>query len=572
MTADGAGESTEKSRATLRKWLMIGGPTAVVLLAGAYVGLAASQSGKIQRGTVVAGKHVGGMSPSDAKAEIAAVAARQVKAPVTIDAEGKHVSLDAAKSGLSIDTQDTIDGLSGFSLNPSTVWHRMTGDGPHRNVSPKVDRKKLQHAVAIASESLEGAPKSGSVRFVDGKVVTKRSTPGNGVDPKAISKQIAAGWPKTKHYTAKVSDQPASLTNAEIDRFVSDFADPAMSDSVTVKAGGQKTTLDAQDISGVLSTTFDGSTLKPKVDNDKLAALLDGKKADLTTPAVNAKLRYSGGKRDITAAKDGTAPKTTGAGKLLIAALTAPDRTMSLPTTKVKPTVTAAELKKTKVQTQKISEFVSEFPTGPENAARTKNIRVGLAKINGIVVQPGETFSLLNTLRPFDAAHGYVNAPVLVDGKDEPGMGGGISQVSTTLYNATFFAGVKLVEHTAHAYWIPRYPMGREATMWDPTIDNKWTNDTGHPIRIQAGIEGHAAVIRLYGVKTFSVSTTTSAKFDIEKPGKTKHLSGDKCIPQPPQDGFKVTVTRVVKDRSGKVVKNESVTTHYIPAVRVTCN
>lgn len=556
----------------LRKGLLIGAPTAVVVLAGAYVGLAAWQSGKIQGGTTVAGQSVGGMSRSDAKAEIEATAAKQVKAPIVITSGGKKLTLQPASSGLSIDTDGTIDGLSGFSLNPSTVWHRLTGDGPHRSVTPRVDHKKLQHAVDTVSQTLEGAPKNGSVKFVDGKVVTTKSTPGKGVDAKAIATKIAAGWPKTKQYTATTSAQPASLTDAEVARYVKEFADPAMSDPVTVQVGSKKATLQPSDISGVLTTTFDGTHLKPKVDESALADLLDKQAADLTTPAVNAKLRYKGGKSSVIPAKNGTAPQTKGAGKLLIAALTASDRTMSLPTKPVQPTVTAAQLKKTKVGDQKISEFVSVFPTGAENAARTENIRVGLSKLNGLVVQPGETFSLLNVLRPFDAAHGYVDAPILVDGIDVPGKGGGISQVSTTLYNATFFAGVKLVEHTAHAYWIPRYPMGREATMLDPSIDNKWTNDTGHPIRIQAGIEGNASVIRLYGVKTFSVSTSTSGKFDIEKPGPARHLDGAKCIPQEPEDGFKVTVTRVVKNLSDEVVKNESVTTHYIPAVRVTCN
>lgn len=570
--SDGGRESGDVRHSRLRKGLMIGGPAAVVVLAGAYVGLAAWQSGKIQNGTTVAGQSVGGMSPSDAKAEIEATADKQVIAPVVITSGGKRLTLKPASSGLSIDTDGTVDGLSGFSLNPSTMWHRLTGDGPHRNVTPRVDHKKLQHAVDTVSQTLEGSPKNGSVKFVDGKVVSTQSTPGKGVNAKAIATKIAAAWPKTKHYTATISEQPASLTDAEVARYVKEFADPAMSDPVTVKAGGKQATLEPQDVSDVLTTTFDGTSLKPKIDESALADLLDKQAADLTTPAVNAKLRFKGGESSVVPAKNGTAPDTKGAGKLLIAALTAPDRTMSLPTKPVKPTVTAAQLKKTKVGEQKISEFVSVFPTGAENAARTENIRVGLSKINGLVVQPGETFSLLNTLRPFDAAHGYVDAPILVGGIDVPGKGGGISQVSTTLYNATFFAGVKLVAHTAHAYWIPRYPMGREATMLDPSIDNKWTNDTGHPIRIQAGIEGNASVIRLYGVKTFSVSSTTSGKFDVEKPGATKHLHGDKCIPQEPEDGFKVTVTRVVKDLSGKVVKNESLTTTYQPAVRVTCN
>lgn len=570
--ASGGGTSGRTRGSRLRKGLLIGGPVAVVVLAGAYVGLAVSQTGRIQRGTTVAGHHVGGMSPSAAKAAVDAAAAKQLKEPVTLEVAGKTLTLEPAKSGLSLETAGVLDGLSGFSLNPSTVWDRLTGDGPQLTLTPKVDRTALRNAVNLVSDGLEGAPRNGTVKFLGGKVVTTKSTPGRGVDAAAISNKIAAAWPDTKTFTGTISEQPAALTDAEIQRYVDDFADPAMSAPVTVQVAGLKTTLPVADISDVLSTTFDGQHLTPRVDQKALAKLLDARAADLTTPAVDAKLSYRDGKRSITPGKDGTAPDTKGADKLLVAALTAPDRTMSLPTTPVKPAVTVADLQKTTVGNQLMSEFVSVFPTGPENAARTHNIGVGLAKLNGIVVQPGQTFSLLDTLRPFDAAHGYVDAPTLQGGIDVPGMGGGISQVSTTMYNATFFAGVTEVEHTAHAYWIPRYPMGREATMWDPTIDNKWTNDTGHPIRIQAGIEGNAAVIRLYGVKTFTVSSTTSGKFDIVPPGPTKHLTGPKCIPQEPEDGFSVTVTRVVRDLSGTIVKNESLTTKYIPAVRVTCN
>jgi vancomycin resistance protein YoaR len=570
--ADGGLQKVKRLGGALPKWLLIGGPIAIVILVGAYVGLATFQSGKIQRGTTVSGHAVGGLSSSDAKAEVTAAAAKQLKTPITLVADGKTLTLQPASAGLSFDTTHALDGLSGFSLNPATVWHRLFGHGPSRTPTPKVDQKTLQLAVTNATGSLKGAPKNGTVKFLGGKVVTIRSTPGKGVDYEAVAKQIGSHWPQTKRYTATISERPAALTDTEIQRYVKEFATPAMSGSVTVRVGGKTTKLDVADVSDILSTKFDGAKLQPKVDEKALEKLLDEQASGLTTPAVNAKLHLQGGKSSIVAGQDGTAPVTKDAGKSLLAALTAPKRTMTLKTTTVKPTVTAADLKKTTVGSHLISEFVSPFPTGAENAARTHNIAVGLARINGLVVQPGETFSLLNTLRPFDAAHGYVDAPTLQGGIDVPGMGGGISQVSTTLYNATFFAGVKEVEHTAHAFWIPRYPMGREATMWDPTIDNKWQNDTGHPIRMWAGVEGNAAVIRLYGVKTFTVSSTTSGKFDIVKPGPTKHLKGDKCIAQEPEDGFSVTVTRVVKDSSGKVVKNESSTTKYIAAVRVTCD
>ncbi|WP_265446065.1 VanW family protein [Flexivirga meconopsidis] len=557
-------------RRGLRKALWIGGP--LVLLAGAYVGVAAWQSGKIPDGTSVGGVSVGGLDRADAGVKLRASTKAQLAEPIDITAAGRDLSINPATSGISIDTSSALDGLTGFSLKPSTVWQHLAGGGPRRELPVKFNQQALQHAVAQAGAVIKGSPVNGSVKYIGGKVVTKESTPGRGIDAAAVATHISQGWPGKTSYVADLSEQPAPLTDGEIDRYVSAVANPAMSAPIKVAVGDKSASLQPAEVSNVLSTDFDGKTLQTKVDETALTELLDSKTAGLVTAPVNAKLSVKDGQTSVIPGKDGTVVETGNAGKQLIEALTAADRTMSLPTKVAKPQVSEADLKKVTIGNELMSEFVSPFPTGASNAARTENIRVGLARLNGIVVAPGETFSLLDTLRPFTKANGYVDAPTLQGGIDVPGMGGGISQVSTTLYNATFFAGLKLVEHTAHTYWIPRYPMGREATMWDPTIDNKWTNDSGHPVRIEAGIEGDAAVIRLYGTKVFSVTSSTSDQFAFVQPGKAKHLTGDKCIAQPPQEGFKVTVTRVVKDRAGKVVKDESVTTKYEPAVRVTCN
>ncbi|NNG39144.1 hypothetical protein HJ588_07640 [Flexivirga sp. ID2601S] len=563
------GKKPGKRRA-LRRALWIGGP--IVLLAGGYVALAASQSGTVPDGTTVGGVKIGGLDEADATAKLRASTRAQLDKPITITAVGRDLTITPASSGISIDTSRGLDGLTGFSLNPRVVWQHLTGGGPHRNLPTTIDQGALQQAVAQAGAVIKGSPVNGSVKFLGGKVVTTPSTPGKGVDAGAVAKDIADGWPGRTSYPADISEQPPALTDGEIDRYVKSFADPAMSAPVTVAVGDKSAKLQPKEVSDLLSTSFDGTSLQPKVDQGMLKEFLDSRTAGLVTSPVNAKLTVKDGQTSVIPGKDGTVVETGNAGGLLIDALTAPNRTMTLPTKPAKPAVTEADLRKVTIGNELMSEFVSPFPTGAENAARTANIRVGLSRLNGIVVAPGETFSLLDTLRPFTKENGYVDAPTLQGGIDVPGMGGGISQVSTTLYNATFFAGLKLVEHTPHAFWIPRYPMGREATMWDPTIDNKWTNDSGHPVRIEAGIEGNAAVIRLYGTKVFSVSSTTGNKFDIQQPGEPKHLTGDKCIPQPPQEGFKVTVTRVVTDGSGTVVKNESVTTKYAPAVRVTCN
>ena len=107
------------------------------------------------------------------------------------------------------------------------------------------------------------------------------------------------------------------------------------------------------------------------------------------------------------------------------------------------------------------------------------NIHRGADVINGTIVGPGDTFSLNAALGPRTLEKGYVAAPQIgADLSYEDAVGGGVSQLSTTLYNATFFGCYKDVTHSVHSLYISRYPMGREATLNYPGIDNQFQNDS----------------------------------------------------------------------------------------------
>lgn len=539
--------------------------TAVVLVGG-YAGLAAVRADQIPAGTTVDGTAVGGLSLAQAKAKIDAAAKKTLAQPVTISTDKGDVQIIPADSGISLDTRDSLAGLTGFSVNPSTVLRHFTGGGPARAAKVMVDESALKQSISLAGEKLKGAPVNPKVEFHSGAVNVVDGSAGVGIDAASAARQIAAGWPAATTFKTTLGHTAPEVSDAQVQTFVDSFANKAMADPVTVKVGDQKATLTPTMVSGVLSTSVKDGRLVPAVDDAALNKLLQTVAGSLVKAPVAPKIvQAADGKRTVTPGTDGYSVVTTGVGDKLIAALTATDRTLTLTTTAVK---APAATTKT-VGTGLMSQFVSNFPTGAHNAARTHNIATALARINGMVVQPGEQFSLLKALMPIDKASGYVDAPVLQGGIDVFGTGGGISQVSTTLYNATFFAGLQLDAHTAHSYWISRYPMGREATLWVPTIDNKWTNDSGAPLLIQAGIEGHAAVIRLYGTPTFTVTSTTGQPFAIVPP-KTQYISAPKCLSQPPVNGFKVTVTRVVK-KGGQVVRNESLTTTYSPADRVVC-
>ena len=113
------------------------------------------------------------------------------------------------------------------------------------------------------------------------------------------------------------------------------------------------------------------------------------------------------------------------------------------------------------------------------------NIHVAADVLNNTVVEPGQTFSLNEKLGPRTAEKGYVKAPILVEDGFGEDYGGGVSQLTTTLYNAVFFGGYEDVSHTPHTFYISRYPMGREATVNYPSIDLKFRDDTSHGVLIR---------------------------------------------------------------------------------------
>ena len=139
--------------------------------------------------------------------------------------------------------------------------------------------------------------------------------------------------------------------------------------------------------------------------------------------------------------------------------------------------------------------FTTRYPGQP----RVRNIRRIAAAVDGTVIPPGGQFSLNGISGPRTTAKGYVKAPFIADGKIVPSVGGGVSQASTTIYNAAYFAGLQLDTSQPHSLFIDRYPPGREATLNFPDIDLKWTNDTEAPVVVRTVTDATSITVQLYG-------------------------------------------------------------------------
>ncbi len=148
---------------------------------------------------------------------------------------------------------------------------------------------------------------------------------------------------------------------------------------------------------------------------------------------------------------------------------------------------------------QPASTLIGSYATAySTKASRATNISLAASRINGIVIQPQESFSFSQTILPRTTANGYVEAPMIVNKKYVPGIGGGICQVSSTLYAAMLSAGLPATERHPHSLKVTYMPEGMDATISGNTLDLKFTNIFAEPLRIQAVADQGTLTVSLY--------------------------------------------------------------------------
>ena len=189
------------------------------------------------------------------------------------------------------------------------------------------------------------------------------------------------------------------------------------------------------------------------------------------------------------------------------AAILAGDRRVAAPVIESHPAHDTAWAQALGIKEQ-VSTFTTRHNAGED---RVVNIHRAADLLNNTVVEPGATFSLNDTIGPRTAERGFVVAPVFYGGETED-VGGGVSQVATTTFNAVFFGGYEDVYHKPHSIYISRYPMGREATVNYPTVDLKFRNDSKAGVLIRTSYSSTSITVTFYGDKEGKVVTEAGAR------------------------------------------------------------
>lgn len=554
--------------------LLVAGYAAAVLLVG----------DTLPRGSSVSGVAVGGLTREEAEERLTERLAQRADRPLTLvagdgsDAVEQEVS--PAEAGLSVDAGASVAQVAGGSRwSPAGLWGRLTGGSEH-DAEVDVDDPALEALLTDLGEQVATEPVEGAVRLTRKGVRTRDARPGTALDADAAREALVAAYPgrsgaEQREVRLPLVDVDPEIDQDAVDRAVEEFAEPALSAPVTISFQGSAVTLDPTAYARALALEAEGGELVPQLRPGRLHSLLDTLVVSDGEAPVDASVTLVKGTPQVVPGKPGVSYDREQVDEAFLDLVVAAEgeRTLDVAAAVVEPEFTTADAEALGI-TERVSSFTTYFPY-----AEYRNINIGRAGelVDGTLVAPGETFSLNGTVGERTAENGFTEGFIISDGIFKEDLGGGVSQMATTVFNAAFFGGMTDVEHKPHSFYIDRYPVGREATVAWPVVDLKWRNDTPYGVLVQAvvkpstpGSQGEATV-SLYSTKYWDITSETGPRYNLTSPA-TRILDTPDCYPNAGYGGFDVDVVRYWRKAGSEVLeRTETMKTTYTPSDTVVC-
>jgi vancomycin resistance protein YoaR len=302
--------------------------------------------------------------------------------------------------------------------------------------------------------------------------------------------------------------------------------------------------------------TIDQTTKKIDISQDTIKEYLDSVQKTLTSQPVNAKLRFNSETQQIEIlepGKEGTKLMMEESSKRIKNDILAGVKRTELFVAVTSPLIDESQFDALGVKTL-LGKGESNFRGS--SRSRVKNINVAANKISSTLLKPGEEFSFVNTLGKVDARNGYLPELVIKGNKTIPEYGGGICQVSTTLFRAALNAGLPITERRAHSYVVNYYGKpGLDATIYLPKPDFRFQNDTNHHILIQHYIVGTILYYEIYGTST----------------GRTAKTIEPVILESSPDGSMKTVAYREIYE-GDVMIKRDAFYSTYRPPNKVTSN
>lgn len=307
--------------------------------------------------------------------------------------------------------------------------------------------------------------------------------------------------------------------------------------------------------------------LLPIYDHGKLDTVLYDIRKDIDKPGKDATISRKNGKFIITDEKIALKLNVEKTSALLAEALMnykyQNEIIIELPVETVVPQITSESL-------SMINDLLGVYTTtfNASNQGRTHNIILAARAMNGTVLMPEETFSFNKVVGPRTKDKGYREAPVIFKGELVEGLGGGVCQASSTLYNAVLLSNLKVVERIKHTIPSTYVPKGQDATVSYGVLDFKFQNNSSWPIYIESYVHKNQMTVKVYGQKLDhkTVKVHSQENEVIKRPIEIQYdanlLEGQERIEQKGRDGYKVTTYKLIYE-NGVLISKEKISSDY---------
>jgi uncharacterized membrane protein YgcG len=511
----------------------------------------------------VAGVDIGGMSEAEAVQTLESdLAERAENVPVVLAGKDKDVSAD--RLGLAFDAEATVASVPRRGVAPQALLGQLGGQEQPPTVV--VDQRRLDRAVRGMARSVDDPVREARIEYDGVEPVVIEPRAGVELDQVAAASAIVGSYLVSDAPVALAPEPVLPLVSADEVAVVAETAAvEAVASPVTFDIGPSRVEVGPAEIAAVLSFEASGEGMVPAADGELLAELVAEPLSEVGTPARDATFDVSSGTPRVIPARTGRGVSSDDLADGLVAALSSNERRAELSLGRLEPDLTTAEAKDLGV-TEVISTFTQEFPYA---AYRVTNIGVASQKINGTVLEPGETFSLNGIVGERTPENGFVKGFVIQNGRLVEDYGGAVSTITTAMWHTAFYAGMTRIEQQAHSYWISRYIAGLEATVSWGSLDLRFRNDTPYGVFITSSVSDTTVTTTMWSTKYWDIDAEFGPRENVRSSG-TVYDSGDGCVPQAGVDGFDITVVRVWS-RNGDVQRREPLRTSYNPAATVIC-
>ena len=548
---------------------------AVVALVVAVVAVAivyAGSSATLAKGVRIDGVDVGGMSTAQATRTLQRRAHATLAQPVQFLAAGHTFKVSAAALGLTPDWAAAV----------AAARQKGDGFGPLRGLTRI--KLRLFGGDVVASAAYRPAALKAELARIAGavdrphreaaivrhglKLAVAPATTGRVLDRKAAGDAIVAALASLSRgapVTLPMRDDRPRVTGANLAAALTQ-ARTAVSAPVVLTLGETRYRIPRWRIATLLKLPKNGAT-RLRIGGPAADAFFKAKQEVVDTPARDAQFVVTTNGIRVQPSKNAQVldvPKTVDA--LLAAAVRPTNRTAAITVVTQAPERTTQDALAMGI-TGLYSSYTTYFGGVPN---RIHNVQLVAHLIDDTLVAPGKEFSFNATTGERNAAKGFLEAPVIINGELESGLGGGVCQVSTTVFNAAYEGGLPITARTNHALYISHYPQGRDATVNYPDTDLKFVNDTGHWLLLRTFVSSSSLTVNFYGTpedrkvvsQTAPLVTTGPVPQVITKDPTL--LVGEKVVDVQGSPPLSTSVNRKVYDKNGKLLYDNTWYSSYV--------